>query len=127
MKLSFILLSGGVAAFTALCDICGPTSTAAAQPAGGAGAAQAALGGTAVSPAGLVAATDTVTLRVAGMTCAGCTIATRKVLERLDGVASADVSYERGTAVVVYDPARVTTARMIAAVATLKYTATVVR
>ena len=72
-------------------------------------------------------ALDTVTLRVEGMTCGGCTLATRKVLERLDGVMKADVSYEAKRAVVVYDAKKVTVARMIAAVATLKYTATVVR
>lgn len=76
--------------------------------------------------AGRAVAVDTVTLHVDGMTCGGCTLATRKVLERLDGVTKADVSYERKRAVVIYDPSRVTAARMIAAVATLKYTATVV-
>jgi hypothetical protein len=37
------------------------------------------------------------------------------------------VSYETGRAVVIYDPAKVTVAQMIAAIATLTYTATVVR
>lgn len=68
---------------------------------------------------------DTVTLHIEGMTCGGCTLATRKVLERLDGVTKADVSYEKKRAVVTYDPARVTVTQMIAAVATLKYVATV--
>ena len=36
----------------------------------------------------------------------------------------ADVSYEKGTAVVTYDPARVTVAQMITAIGTLHYTAT---
>jgi copper chaperone CopZ len=66
-----------------------------------------------------------VTLHVEGMTCAGCTIATRKVLARLPGVTRAEVSYERKEAVVTYDPAKVTVAQMIAAVKTLEYTATV--
>lgn len=77
----------------------------------------------------VAAAPDTltqVTLHVEGMTCAGCTIATRKVLTRLPGVTRADVSYEAKQAVVTYDPARVTVAQMIAAVQTLHYTATVV-
>ena len=69
---------------------------------------------------------DTVTLHVEGMTCGGCTLATRKVLERLAGVTKAKVSYEEKRATVVYDPAKVTVQQMIAAVATLKYTATVV-
>ena len=70
-------------------------------------------------------ALDTVTLHIEGMTCGGCTLATRTVLERLDGVTKADVSYEQKRAIVTFDPAKVTVAQLIAAVATLKYTATV--
>lgn len=66
-----------------------------------------------------------VTLRIEGMTCGGCAIATRKVLMRLAGVARADVSYEEKQAVVTYDPAKVTVPQMIAAVETLNYTASV--
>lgn len=111
MKLSFMLLAGGVAGFTTLCDLCSPTASAATRPV----------------PVASAALADTVTLRIKGMTCAGCTIATRKVLERLDGVAKADVSYATKTAVVTYDPAKVTPQQMIAAVATLEYTATVLQ
>jgi len=68
----------------------------------------------------------TVTLAIRGMTCGGCVLGTRTVLRRLPGVTTAAVSYERGTAVVTYDPAKVTVAQMIAAIQTLKYTATVV-
>lgn len=67
---------------------------------------------------------DTVVLRIDGMTCGGCTLATRKVIERLTGVTKADVSYEKSRAVVTYDPARVSVKQMIDAVATLKYVAT---
>lgn len=67
---------------------------------------------------------DTVVLRIEGMTCGGCTLATRKVLERLKGVVKADVSYEQARAVVTYDPATVSVKQMIDAVATLKYVAT---
>jgi copper chaperone CopZ len=38
----------------------------------------------------------------------------------------AEVTYEEQQAVVTYDPAKVTVARMIAAIKTLNYTATVV-
>lgn len=119
MKLSFLLIAGAVAGGTTLCDLCGPQLTA-----------NAAVVTPSATPRPQVAtqtATDSVTLRIEGMTCAGCTIATRKVLERLDGVEKADVSYETKIAVVTYDPAKVTTRQMIAAVATLHYTATVVR
>ncbi|ODT04563.1 MAG: hypothetical protein ABS52_04660 [Gemmatimonadetes bacterium SCN 70-22] len=71
-------------------------------------------------------ASRTVTLAVKGMTCAGCVLGTQKVLTRLPGVAKADVSYEKGTAVVTYDPAKVTVEQMIAAIKTLGYTASIV-
>lgn len=67
---------------------------------------------------------DTVTLRIDGMTCGGCTLATRKVLERLDGVRHAAVNSEEKRAVVIHDAAKVTVATMLAAVAALKYTVT---
>jgi copper chaperone CopZ len=67
-----------------------------------------------------------VTFRVEGMTCGGCTIATRTVLTRLPGVVRAEVTYEPQQAVVTYDPAKVTVAWMIAAIRTLNYTATVI-
>jgi copper chaperone CopZ len=113
MKLPILLLTAVTASAAGLCDLC-PSS----------GVAHAAVAPFAVArPAAVL---DTVTLRIEGMTCGGCTLATRKVLERLDGVTSADVSYEKKQAVVIHDPAKVTIAQMIAAVATLKYTATVV-
>jgi copper chaperone CopZ len=79
---------------------------------------------TSASAAQPTQATRTVTFTVRGMTCAGCVLSTRTVLTRLLGVAKADVSYEKGTAVVTYDPAKVTEAQMIAAIKTLGYTAT---
>ncbi|MGQ4272424.1 heavy-metal-associated domain-containing protein, partial [Nocardiopsis changdeensis] len=60
------------------------------------------------------AAQDTlrqVTLAVEGMTCGGCTLATRKVLTRLAGVTTAVVTYEPPRAVVTYDPRKVTVAQ----------------
>ncbi|GMV09884.1 MAG: hypothetical protein AMXMBFR55_16180 [Gemmatimonadota bacterium] len=109
MKLALLLLTAATLG-AGVCDLC--QSSAALAP-----------------PATLLASTpsaemDTVVLHVEGMTCGGCTIATRKVLERLTGVTMAEVSYEERRAVVTYDPRKVTVAQMIAAVATLKYTAT---
>ena len=69
---------------------------------------------------------NTVTLHIEGMTCGGCVIGVRRVLERLAGVQKADVSYEKQRAVVTYDPDKVTIEQMIAAISTLKYRATVV-
>lgn len=45
-------------------------------------------------------------LSVKGMTCASCETATRLALERVPGVRSASASFERGEAVVEYDPAQ---------------------
>lgn len=68
----------------------------------------------------------TVAFDVKGMTCAGCEYGVRKVLTRLPGVSKADVSYEKRRALVTYDPGAVTVEKMIAAIQTLGYKATVV-
>ena len=60
------------------------------------------------------------------MTCGGCTLATRKVLTRLDGVEKAVVTYEPPRAVVTFDPRKATVPQMIAAIRTLGYRSTVV-
>lgn len=67
----------------------------------------------------------TVTLKVEGMTCGGCVLGVRKVLTKLDGVTKADVSYERGQAVVAYDPGKVTVEKIIDAIETLGYKASI--
>ena len=68
-----------------------------------------------------------VTLRVEGMTCGGCAISARIVLERLEGVEKAKVDYERKLAYVTYETTKVTPEQMIAALkAKLQYKATVV-
>ena len=114
-----------------LCDLCGP-GTGASVARGGlisiayAAPVQAGAHSDAATPAQPAAGRRTVTLTVKGMTCAGCVLGTRKVLTRLPGVAKADVSYEKGTAVVTYDPRKVTVEQMVAAIKTLGYTATLV-
>jgi copper chaperone len=50
---------------------------------------------------------ETVTLGISGMTCGGCVRSVTNVLTALDGVAKADVSLEKRSAVVDYDPGRV--------------------
>ncbi|MBG0792456.1 mercury resistance system periplasmic binding protein MerP [Methylocystis sp. H62] len=52
------------------------------------------------------AATKTVTLSVASMTCAACPITVKKALIKVEGVESAEVSYEKKEAVVTYDDAK---------------------
>jgi len=47
---------------------------------------------------------ETITLKVEGMTCAGCVRSVKKVLEGVPGVRGAEVSLERGEAKVALDP-----------------------
>jgi copper chaperone CopZ len=118
-----------------LCDLCGPGVRSAGASGGLVSVAYAATApdrpqtGAPASvhvPVQPATGPRTVTLTVKGMTCGGCVLGTRKVLTRLPGVAKADVSYEKGTAVVTYDPAKVTVEQMVAAIKTLGYTATLV-
>lgn len=117
----------GAAGALSLCDLCGPGSQSVAAPGGLVSTAYATQVRAQV-PAQVRArpavAPRTITLAVKGTTCGGCVLGTRKVLTRLPGVTTADVSYEKGTAVVTYDPAKVTVEQMVGAIKTLGYTAT---
>ena len=53
-------------------------------------------------------ATGRATFKVSGMTCAGCETTIKLALEKTPGVRSAEVSYDRGEAVVEYDTAAMT-------------------
>lgn len=122
------LIAAGAAVALAVCPLCGGGRSAA----GGAGvrtahAAAVVMGaGTAIVGGGAAVAQPitVVTLRVAGMTCGGCVLGVRKVLTRLDGVEKAEVSYEKGLAIVTFDSSKMTVAQMVAAIGTLGYTAT---
>lgn len=118
------VIGAGAFAFLSICDLCRPTAQAATTQISPTQAAPVQRP-TAQAQAQAQAA-QTVTLDVQGMDCAGCVIGVRTVLKRLPGVSKAEVSYETRRAVVTYDPAKVTVAQMIAAIKTLKYTATVV-
>ena len=69
----------------------------------------AALAGTVVAAAEINTETKkenktmTKTMKIEGMMCGHCEAAVKKALEALDGVASAEVSHEKGTAVVTLD------------------------
>lgn len=67
----------------------------------------------------------TVEFDVEGMTCGGCALATEVALKKLDGVAGADARYDErtgeGRCTVEYDPARIGTDRMMAAIRDLGY------
>ena len=49
---------------------------------------------------------DVCTLKVSGMTCAGCEVAVRLAARSVDGVQDVKVSYAKGKADVTYDPAK---------------------
>lgn len=49
-------------------------------------------------------ATQVCTLRVSGMTCAGCEAAVRMAARSVDGVTEAKASYAKGNAEVTFDP-----------------------
>ena len=50
---------------------------------------------------------ETTTIKVGGMSCGGCVKSVTGVLTALEGVAKADVSLEKGEAVIVFDSTRV--------------------
>jgi copper chaperone len=68
---------------------------------------------------------EQVTLKVNGMTCGGCVRGVRKVLERVPGVVSAEVSLDRAEAQVTFDAARVDPQQLTAAVEAAGYQAAV--
>ena len=64
--------------------------------------------------AGLASAAPphTVTLAVENMTCGTCPIVVRKALERVPGVNSATVDFDKKTATVTFDPDKATSLRL---------------
>jgi copper chaperone CopZ len=58
------------------------------------------------------AATKTATIRVEGMHCNMCSASVAKALKATAGVEKVEVDFEKGEAVVQYDPEKVTEARL---------------
>ena len=58
------------------------------------------------------AASKTVTIKVEGMTCNGCSSSVAKALKATEGVEDVQVSYEKGEAVIKYDDQKVTVAKL---------------
>lgn len=58
------------------------------------------------------AASKTATIRVEGMHCKMCSASVAKALEATEGVEKVEVSHEKGVAVVQYDDAKVTEAKL---------------
>lgn len=71
------------------------------------------------------AATQTVTLAVPGMTCAACPITVKKALTKVDGVQQVEVSYEKREAVVIFDDAKTSTAKLTQATENAGYPSSV--
>jgi copper chaperone len=59
---------------------------------------------------------ETTTIKIAGMSCGGCTSSVTKVLSETPGVARVEVSLTPGQAVVDFDPTSVTRAALCAAI-----------
>ena len=62
------------------------------------------------------ARTERLTLRVEGMHCGACAERIEDSVGRLEGVVSAAVDFEQTRAIVVYDPRRISPARIIDAI-----------
>jgi copper chaperone len=60
---------------------------------------------------------ETTVIKVGGMSCAGCAKTVTGVLSRLPGVGKVEVSLERAQAVIDFDPAQSSPARLAKAVA----------
>jgi mercuric ion binding protein len=54
----------------------------------------------------------TITLAVENMTCGTCPIVVKRALERVPGVSSTSVDFEKKTATVTFDPDKATAARL---------------
>lgn len=71
------------------------------------------------------AATRSVTLSVPGMTCVTCPITVKKALSKVDGVQSAEVSYEKREAIVTFDDTKTKVAALTEATKNAGYPSTV--
>ncbi|HEU5248667.1 MAG TPA: heavy-metal-associated domain-containing protein [Thermoanaerobaculia bacterium] len=72
----------------------------------------------------LHAETKSATFEVSGWTCGSCASATRIALKKLDGVQDVKTDHDKAEVLVTYDDAKVTTDRMVQAIAKLGYKAT---
>jgi mercuric ion binding protein len=72
-----------------------------------------------------MAAPQTATLSVPGMTCSTCPITVKKALMKVDGVQQAKVSYEKREAVVTFDDSKTSVEKVSQATANAGYPSTV--
>ena len=69
----------------------------------------------------------TVQLKITGMDCAMCTNAIHKRLSQTKGIIKDGISYENGSAIITYDPAKITVEKIIKVIKDAGYKATVVK
>lgn len=74
--------------------------------------------------AALAGTPQTVVLDVQKMTCSLCSVTVQKALEKVPGVAHARVDYDKKTATVKFDPAKVTPAVLVKATTDAGFPAT---
>jgi len=67
------------------------------------------------------ASPKTVTLNVAGMTCAACPITVKKALQKVPGVSKIDVLYEKKEVVVTFDDSKTNTDALVKATTNAGY------
>jgi mercuric ion binding protein len=70
------------------------------------------LGMLLTTAAAIAAPPQTATLAVENMTCGTCPIVVKKALEKVSGVSSTAVDFDKKTATVTFDPDKATTARL---------------
>ena len=68
---------------------------------------------------------QTVTLDLPTMNCAMCPITVKKALTKVEGVSSAEVSYEKKEAVVTFDDAKTTAEALVKATTNAGYPSTI--
>lgn len=71
-----------------------------------------------------LAAEQTITLSVPGMTCAACPLTIKMALGRIEGVSSVDVRYEQRDATVTFDDAKTTVEALTQATTNAGYPST---
>lgn len=75
----------------------------------------------------VLAATQTVTLSVPGMTCAACPITVKRAISKVEGVSKTDVSFDKREAVVTFDDAKTNVQKLTKATEDAGYPSSVKR
>ena len=78
-----------------------------------------------VASSGVMAAVQTVTLNVPGMTCSSCPITVKKALMKVDGVQQVETDFDKREAVVTFDNAKTSAAKLSIASGDAGYPVTV--